>query len=86
MSNFDIDKISSKLAQKGHFVCNFYYKKIFILGSLNNTKNTKEQSFGDTQYQNKKEISSLMSCISRFCTGIVYTEINAVLMFKDFSV
>ena len=48
--NFDIDQISSKFAQRWPFVCNFYCKKIFILGSFDNTENAKRQFFWDTQY------------------------------------
>ena len=38
-SNFDIDQLSSKFAQRQHFVCYFDYKKISILGSLNGAEN-----------------------------------------------
>ena len=41
--NFDIDQISSKLAQRWHFVSNFHWKKNFILGSLDDAKNAKRQ-------------------------------------------
>ena len=41
MSIFDNDQISSKLAQTQYFVYNFYGKKIFILGSLDNAENIK---------------------------------------------
>ena len=50
ISNFDTDQISSKFAQRWHFVDNFSCKKIFILGSLNNAENAKRQFFLDTRY------------------------------------
>ena len=43
--NLDINQISSKFAQRWPFVCNFYCKKIFILGSFDNTENAKKQFF-----------------------------------------
>ena len=36
--NFDIVQISSKLAQRYHFVCNFHCKNYSILGSLDNAE------------------------------------------------
>ena len=41
IDNFDIDQMSSKFAQREHFVCNFYCKKISILGSLLDAENAK---------------------------------------------
>ena len=44
MSNFDDfdnDQISSKLPQRQHFVYNFYWENIFILGCLDNAENNK---------------------------------------------
>ena len=43
--NFDIDQISSKLAQRNYLTCNFYRKKIYILYSLDNAKNPKWKLF-----------------------------------------
>ena len=43
--NFDIDQISSKFAQRKHFICYFYSKKISILSGLDNTENAKRQFF-----------------------------------------
>ena len=37
--NFDIVQISSKFAQRYHFVCNFNCKNFSILGSLDNAEN-----------------------------------------------
>ena len=48
--NFDIDQISSKFAQRLHFICYFYCKKISILSGLDNAKNAKRQFLLDTQY------------------------------------
>ena len=39
MSNFDIDEIHSKYAQKKYFVSSFCSKNIFIQGSLDNAEN-----------------------------------------------
>ena len=39
LDNFDIGQISPKLAQRQYFVYNFYYKKVSIVGSLNNAEN-----------------------------------------------
>ena len=36
--NFDIIQISSKFAQRFHFVCNFNCKNFSILGSLDNAE------------------------------------------------
>ena len=38
--NLDIDEVSSKLAHRQYFVCNLYYKKNSILGSLDNAENS----------------------------------------------
>ena len=43
--NFDIDQMSSKFAQRWHFVWNFCCKKISILGSIDNAENAKRQFF-----------------------------------------
>ena len=43
--NFDIHQMSPKLAQRWHFACIFYYKKIFDLGSLDYAKNVKRYLF-----------------------------------------
>ena len=43
--NFDINQISSKFAQRWPFVCNFYCKNFFILGSFDDTENAKRQFF-----------------------------------------
>ena len=47
--NFDIDQISSKLAQRWHFVSNFHCKKNFTLGGLDDAKNAKSFFFLDTR-------------------------------------
>ena len=39
--NFDHDQLSWKLAQRYYFAFHFNCKKIFILGSLDKTENTK---------------------------------------------
>ena len=43
--NFDIHQMSPKLAQRWHFACIFYCKKIFVLGSLDYAKNVKRYLF-----------------------------------------
>ena len=43
--NFDIHQMSPKLAQRWHFVCNFYCKKIIVLGSLDYAINAKRHLF-----------------------------------------
>ena len=43
--NFDIHQMSPKLAQRWHFVGNFYCKKIFALGSIDYAKNAKRHLF-----------------------------------------
>ena len=48
--NFEIDQMSSKFAWKSFFVPYSHYKKITILGSLDNAKNVKRQLFLDTLY------------------------------------
>ena len=48
--NFDIDQISSNVAQRKYLVCNLYHIKIFILNCLDNTKNANENIFIITQY------------------------------------
>ena len=42
-NNFDIDKISSKLAQRWHLVSYFHCKKDLKLGSLDDAKNAKKK-------------------------------------------
>ena len=54
--NFDIDQISSKLAQIWHYVCFFRCEKFFILGSFDNTENTKRQLFGTPNIRLNKEL------------------------------
>ena len=39
IDNFDIDQMSSKFAQRQYFVCNFFCKKNFTLGSLDDAEN-----------------------------------------------
>ena len=39
INNFDIDRMSSKFAQRYYFFCILYCKKNFILGSLNGAEN-----------------------------------------------
>ena len=46
--NFDIHQISSKLAQRWLFVCSFYCRKSFVLGSFDNAENAKRQFFFGT--------------------------------------
>ena len=43
--NFDINQISSKFAQRWHFIFYFYCKKNSILSGLDNAKNAKRQFF-----------------------------------------
>ena len=43
--NFDIHQMSPKLAQRWHFACIFYCKKIFVLGSLDYAKIVKRHLF-----------------------------------------
>ena len=43
--NFDIVQISSKFAQRYHFVCNFNCKIFSILGSLDNAQNAQSTTF-----------------------------------------
>ena len=47
ISNFDVGQMSSKIAQIEYFVCNFYCKKIFVLGSLDDAENAKCLLFFD---------------------------------------
>ena len=72
--NFDIDQISSKFAQRQPFVYNFYCKKIFILGSFDNTENGKRQFFmGHPIYHchichlNRRSIDYFMPLLRFFC-------------------
>ena len=70
--NFDMYKISPKLVQRWNFVCNFYCKKIYILGSLDNAKNAKGQlCFGHPIPKNRiprTTYSSLHSFKSFHCS------------------
>ena len=53
--NFDIDQISSKLAQRWHFVSNFHCKKTFVLGSIDIARNAKTQFFWILDKKSKKK-------------------------------
>ena len=45
MFNFGMNQITSKLAQRWRFVCNFYCQKICTLASFDNAENTKKHFF-----------------------------------------
>ena len=53
--NFDIDQMSSKFAQIQFFVSYFHYKKISILGSLDNAENCQKTTFFGTPNNNNEE-------------------------------
>jgi len=55
--NFDIDQMPSKFAQRSYFVSYFYFKKIYMIGSLDNAENAKRNFFFDhpiTYWANEK--------------------------------
>ena len=61
MSNFDdfdIHQMSSNFAERYYFVCNFYCKNFFIVGSLDDAENENLHFFID------HPISSLMMSIT----------------------